>query len=421
MPHKTVGDPHEVKRRIMGHSREDWCEFHRAAGHSTEGCWTLKTQLEKLVQEGHLNQYIHGQTSDAQGDRGVEGETMNTQLEGPREDEVGQDEALPPSTGAPSLLYQEERQHPRCRTGLRAGARRQRSNLVITFDDPDLRHGAPKCDEPMVISVIAAEYKIERVLIDQGSSVNILMGLPHLMECQGTLYGFESERVLIKGTVELETMFGDRSGVRTILILYMVVDAEASYNISMRQPALNRLGAVVSTYHLCMKFPVGQGVGSVWADSGVARRCYEDNLRVGLTSPGPAVNALDLNLDPRHLYENERPHPIEDLKEVQIGPLTTHVTKIGTTLGLEEEARLANFLKRNVDVFAWTTKDMPGIDPDFVSPSLGVMWGQVGGSEKKKVRGGKLKGRYERNEQIAGGRLHQGGTVSDLDSQCSDG
>ncbi|RDX63594.1 hypothetical protein CR513_57959, partial [Mucuna pruriens] len=41
--------------RIMGNSRKDWCEFHHITGHSTKGCWTLKTQIEKLVQEGQLN------------------------------------------------------------------------------------------------------------------------------------------------------------------------------------------------------------------------------------------------------------------------------------------------------------------------------------------------------------------------------
>ncbi|RDY03211.1 hypothetical protein CR513_13235, partial [Mucuna pruriens] len=46
--------PLEVKGQIMGKSREDWCDFHRSFGHSTEGCWMLKTQLEKLIQEGHL-------------------------------------------------------------------------------------------------------------------------------------------------------------------------------------------------------------------------------------------------------------------------------------------------------------------------------------------------------------------------------
>ncbi|RDX63593.1 hypothetical protein CR513_57958, partial [Mucuna pruriens] len=119
---------------------------------------------------------------------------------------------------------------------------------VITFTDRDLRRGRLGCDEPMVVSVVVVEYKIERVLIDQGSSANILywttakkMGLRNLTECQGALYGFVGERVPIKGIVELEITFGDKVEVKTIPVLYTVVDAEASYNIIIGRPMLKRL------------------------------------------------------------------------------------------------------------------------------------------------------------------------------------
>ncbi|RDX97281.1 hypothetical protein CR513_19966, partial [Mucuna pruriens] len=127
---------------------------------------------------------------------------------------------------------------------------------------------------------------------------------------------FAGERVPIKGIIELETTFEDEAGVKTILVLYTVVDAEASYNIIMGRLALNRLGAVVSTYHLCMKFSVGQVVATVLADTGMAKRCYKDSLRVGSTTTRSGVNVLDLDLDPRHFHAEERPYPVEDLKEV---------------------------------------------------------------------------------------------------------
>ncbi|RDX88907.1 hypothetical protein CR513_29450, partial [Mucuna pruriens] len=136
--------------------------------------------------------------------------------------------------------------------------------------------------------------------------------------------GASGEWVPIKGTIELETTFGDKSGVKTIPVLYTVVDAEASYNIIMGRPTLNRMGAV--------------GVATVRADTGMARRCYEDTLRVRSTTTESTVNVLDLDIDPRHFHKEERPHPAEDLKEVYIGPLSTHVTKIGTTLSPSEEA-----------------------------------------------------------------------------------
>ncbi|RDX91001.1 hypothetical protein CR513_27070, partial [Mucuna pruriens] len=163
----------------------------------------------------------------------------------------------------------------------------------------------------MVILVGAAEYKVERVLIDQGSSANILywstlerMQLPAdlVQSCPGSLYGFAGECVPILGTVELETCFGEQPVSRTIPVLYTVVDALASYNIIIGRPALNRLGAIVSTKHLCMKFPVGRRVGSV--------------LRIERYAPPNEVNAVDLDLDPRSQFEREGPLPAEDLKEV---------------------------------------------------------------------------------------------------------
>ncbi|RDX72379.1 hypothetical protein CR513_48142, partial [Mucuna pruriens] len=114
---------------------------------------------------------------------------------------------------------------------------KQQSSLVITFDDRDLKHGMPSCDEPMVISVVVAEYRVERVLIDQGNLANILywstyqkLRLPpsQLARCLGTLYGFVAEQVLVKGTIELETVFGESSNVKCIPILYTVVDVGAS-------------------------------------------------------------------------------------------------------------------------------------------------------------------------------------------------
>ncbi|RDX72749.1 hypothetical protein CR513_47718, partial [Mucuna pruriens] len=121
----------------------------------------------------------------------------------------------------------------------------------------------------MVISVMAKEYKIERALIDQGSSANIL-------------YWTTAKR----------------------------------------------------------KFPAGRTVATVWADATVAKRCYEDSLRVESTTKGPGVNVLDFDLDSRYFSTEERPHPVGDLKEVKIGPSNTQKTKISNTLDQEEEDQL---------------------------------------------------------------------------------
>ncbi|RDX98075.1 hypothetical protein CR513_19056, partial [Mucuna pruriens] len=215
---------------------------------------------------------------------------------------------------------------------------------VITFSKRDMRYEPPRQDEPMVILVVATKYKVERILIDQGSLTNILywstckrlgLQLTDLEACVGKLYGFAGEQVTIKGVIELETTFEECTHARTISVLYTIVDVDASYNINMSRPTLNKLGVMVSTLHLCMKYPMGQEVGRVWADHRVAKRCYEDNLRIG-SQPSQAgesdANVLDLNLDPKCEDELKRPLPAENLKEVSIRPRPVHKTKIGTAL-----------------------------------------------------------------------------------------
>ncbi|RDX81362.1 hypothetical protein CR513_37972, partial [Mucuna pruriens] len=67
----------------------------------------------------------------------------------------------------------------------------------------------------------------------------------------------------------------------------------------------------------------------------MAKRCYEDSLRVGQRS---------LELDPRCHDERERPHLVEKLKEIQVGPRENQKTKIGTVMTEEQEAELIHCL-----------------------------------------------------------------------------
>ncbi|RDX95531.1 Retrovirus-related Pol polyprotein from transposon opus, partial [Mucuna pruriens] len=230
---------------------------------------------------------------------------------------------------------------------------------TISFDDRNMKRRATGQDESKIISVVAAEYKIERVLIDQGSSVidqySLLVHSAEDAVADRLVVGVLRELVRFRrrmcphqGTFELKTSFGERSDIRTILVLYTVVDAPASYNIIIGRLAINRLGAIVSTKHLCMKFPVGRRVGSVWVDSQVAQRCYEDSLRVERYTLADTVNALDLDLDPRGFRPEQ-------------------TTKIGTAINPEEEDLLVTFLKANHDMFTWSPWDMPGMDPNFIT------------------------------------------------------
>ena len=51
---------------------------------------------------------------------------------------------------------------------------------------------------------------------------------------------------------------------------------------------------------------------------------------------------------------------------------TAKMTRIGTTLSLEMRMRLVQFLKENLDIFAWSHEDMPDISPKVIQHKLSV-------------------------------------------------
>jgi hypothetical protein len=87
----------------------------------------------------------------------------------------------------------------------------------ISFTTKDFRDVIPHDDDPMVITLQIFKWDVKRVLIDPGSSADILyydtfdrMGLDpeQLQPFKGTLAGFTGEQVHVRGYITLKTTFG---------------------------------------------------------------------------------------------------------------------------------------------------------------------------------------------------------------------
>ena len=96
-----------------------------------------------------------------------------------------------------------------------------------------------------------------------------------------------------------------------------------------------------------------QGVGEIKGDQVLARECYQ------------AVLALKEN----HTWtiEEKTPEIVEKLETIELveeSPGKT--TQIGTALSRGAKERIINFLKDNLDVFAWSHEDMPGIPASLI-------------------------------------------------------
>ena len=62
----------------------------------------------------------------------------------------------------------------------------------------------------------------------------------------------------------------------------------------------------------------------------------------------------------------------EDLVKVTIGDDPEKFFQVRSQLPKQEREELVEFLKRNIDVFAWNAYEAPGVDPDFICHHLNV-------------------------------------------------
>ena len=58
--------------------------------------------------------------------------------------------------------------------------------------------------------------------------------------------------------------------------------------------------------------------------------------------------------------------------KVRIFPNTDRYFQIGTSMNDREKVEMLLFLLQNVDVFAWSPYEVPGVDPEFIVHKLNV-------------------------------------------------
>ncbi|GFY87150.1 hypothetical protein Acr_05g0007890 [Actinidia rufa] len=232
----------------------------------------------------------------------------------------------------------------------------------ITFSSDDLRGLHLPHDDALVISAIIANFNVQRILIDSGSSADILfisafekmkIGLDKLHPFHTPLIGFGGNATQPLGWINLPITLGTEPHQTTVWQDFIVVDCPSPYNAILGRPTLGGIKAITSTYHLKMKFPTLTGIGEkAGDDAGILR---------------DEIEQLILE-DPR---ETENTKPLEEVVPISIHPnYPDRQVMIGTELTDELRTALIDFLKKNFDVFAWSQGDVPGIDPKVAMHKL---------------------------------------------------
>ncbi|KAK3009095.1 hypothetical protein RJ639_015070 [Escallonia herrerae] len=281
---KALQWPDRMKSRPNKRNKDLWCHFHNDHGHATDNCGSLKRAIEALIKRGQLRKLVtpgegRQQTPPAMEEREEHEEnagTINT---------ISGGIAAGGSSGKARKAYAREV----CVTSPPPNKKLKTvPAAIITFSDDDSKDIKTPHDDPVVITIKGGNFDVKWVLIDNGSSVEILfhdafkkMNIPtdRLRKMDTPLYGFSNHPVTAEGIIALLVAIGTPPAQANFMLDFVVVKVPSAYNAILGRPALNQLQAVVSTYHLKMKFSTEHGIGEVKGDQTTARQCYVTSCR----------------------------------------------------------------------------------------------------------------------------------------------
>ena len=154
-------------------------------------------------------------------------------------------------------------------------------------------------DDALVVTLNIGGYDMNRVLLDQGSNVEIMYpdlfkGLklkPKDLACYNSpLIGFDGKIVFPKGQIRLLVQVGSEVAE----VNFIVVDAYSPYTAIVARSWLHTMGAVSSTLQLKVNYPLGDLVEKLIGSQSMARQCLVATIRHQTGSESSAFAERDL-------------------------------------------------------------------------------------------------------------------------------
>ncbi|XP_043817795.1 uncharacterized protein LOC122725129 [Manihot esculenta] len=164
---------------------DKYYQFHRTHGHDTNNCFQLITEIKRLIKMGHLRNFV----KKPEGER----PRPNPAAQTPRR--TGAGPVNDGSSGTINMIVggtggrMSRRGKKRGKDGEASSAEVmqvvEHSPMTINFSPEDAQGVQMPHDDALVIEAVIHNYRVKKILVDDGSKVNLLpyrvfqqMGIP---------------------------------------------------------------------------------------------------------------------------------------------------------------------------------------------------------------------------------------------------
>ncbi|KAL5572667.1 hypothetical protein UlMin_022264 [Ulmus minor] len=229
----TVRWPRQPDRPNPKRDNTQWCEYHADHGHTMANCNTVAKR------DSHVEE-----PAEPIPERVINVITDGSDISG--------------------ISYSATRRHARvsvnpetCSSQPPAG---DYKDQVISFVDNEATTLINPHHDALVISLLVANCKIKRILVDNGSSTNVLflnmlkemkIDESNIRRCATVLVGFSGEQKFTVGDIALLVYVG---GIN-LNVNFTELDSPSAYNMILGRPWIHKMRAVPSTFYQVIKFP----------------------------------------------------------------------------------------------------------------------------------------------------------------------
>ncbi|KAM0050395.1 putative aspartic peptidase domain superfamily [Helianthus debilis subsp. tardiflorus] len=283
---QNLGDkarwPRKNDRPAATKDKSKWWAYHVDFRHLTEECIALRKEIGYLLSKGHLKELLGRKKSRTQ-----DPERIPEKAPAPPADA----QVINFISGGSNICgtsFSAAKRHAK-EAKLDNGERPVRTSSVsegkvITFDEDYRVDIQDPHHDGLVITLFISNHFVRRILIDGGSSVNIIqldvlkkMGISEsdIIPRSSVLVGFSGETKNTLGDIKLPIFVEGLHNYQK----FCVIDCLSCCNVILGRPWIHDMKAVPSTYHQCVKLPSPWGIVKIDSDQQEAKDCYTSSMK----------------------------------------------------------------------------------------------------------------------------------------------